>query len=247
MQPSRVGSSLRAARERLGWSREALAYHSGVSWSAIAQIETGRRKDVRLSSLAALAEALGVSVDYLIGATPATPDLLEHRLFTYTSEDEFLTNAVPHLVAGVEQAHGVLAVAKPEVIGSLRDTLVDHREHIDFADWADWYRSPGDALRRYGEFVAKKYEAGAAWITVVAEAGWSGQSEAEIAAWMRYESMVNLTFASSPATLVCTYDERLHSPDAIAEAHQTHPEVLHGDVAVTSDAYRAPADFLLSP
>ena len=59
MPASRIGESLKAARERLGWSREALAYHSGVSWSAIAQIESGRRKDVRLSSLSALAEALG--------------------------------------------------------------------------------------------------------------------------------------------------------------------------------------------
>ena len=81
----------------------------------------------------------------------------------------------------------------------------------------------------------------------MAEAGWSGQSEAEVAAWTRYESLVNLTFASSPATLVCTYDERRHSPDAIAEASPDPSEVLHGDVAVTSEAYRTPADFLLGP
>jgi transcriptional regulator with XRE-family HTH domain len=247
MQPSRIGASLKAARQRLGWSREALAYHSGVSWSAIAQIETGRRKDVRLSSLAALAEALDVSVDYLIGATPTTPDLFEHRLFTYGSEDEFLTSAVPYLVAGVEQAHSVLAVTTPEVTDSLRDTLIDHREAIEFADWVDWYRSPQDALRRYGAFVAEKVNSGTVWITVVAEAGWSGQSEAEVAAWTRYESLVNLTFASSPATIVCTYDERRYSPEAIAEGHQTHPEVLHADVVVASDAYRTPADFLLNP
>jgi transcriptional regulator with XRE-family HTH domain len=246
MQPSRIGASLKAARERLGWSREALAFHSGVSWSAIAQIETGRRRDARLSSLAALANALDVSVDFLIGTTP-TPDVLEHRLLTYTSEDEFLTNAAPHLVAGVEQAHAVLAVTTPQVTGSLRDTLVDHREQIEFANWEDWYRSPREALQRYVAFVDEKSKAGAVWITVVAEAGWSGQSEAQIAAWTRYESLVNLTFASSPATLVCTYDERLHSPEAIAEAFQTHPEVLHGDAAVTSEAYRTPADFLLGP
>jgi transcriptional regulator with XRE-family HTH domain len=247
MHPSRVGVSLKAARERLGWSREALAYHSGVSWSAIAQIETGRRKDVRLSSLTALAEALDVSVDYLTGPPRITPDLLQHRLLSYSSEDELLTGAVPYLVAGVEQAHGVLVVTTPEVTDSLRDTLVDHREQIEFSDWADWYRSPQEALRHYSAFVAQKYKAGAAWITVVAEAGWSGQSEAEVAAWTRYESLVNLTFASSPATLVCTYDERRHSPDAIAESHETHPELVHGDVAVTSEAYRTPADFLLGP
>jgi transcriptional regulator with XRE-family HTH domain len=247
MHPSRIGASLKAARERLGWSREALAYHSGVSWSAIAQIETGRRNDVRLSSLTALAEALDVSVDYLIGPPRTTPDLLQHRLLSYASDDEFLTGAVPYLVAGVEQAHSVLVVTTPQVTDSLRDTLVDHREQIEFADWVDWYRSPRDALRRYAAFVAEKCNAGAVWITVVADAGWSGQSKAEVAAWTRYESLVNLTFASSPATLVCTYDERRHSPDAIAEAHQTHREILHGDVAVTSEAYRAPADFLLGP
>ena len=37
---SRIGHSLRAARARAGFTREALAYHSGVSWSAIAQIES---------------------------------------------------------------------------------------------------------------------------------------------------------------------------------------------------------------
>jgi transcriptional regulator with XRE-family HTH domain len=247
MHPSHVGGSLKAARERLGWSREALAYHSGVSWSAIAQIETGRRKDVRLSSLAALAEALDVTVDHLIGPPRVTPDLLQHRLLSYASEDQFLTGAVPYLVAGVEQGHSVLVVTTPEATDSLRDTLVDQREQIEFSDWADWYRSPQEALHRYTAFVAEKYKAGSAWITVVAEAGWSDQSEAEVAAWTRYESLVNLTFASSPATLVCTYDERRHSPTAIAESHQTHPEILHGDVSVSSGAYRTPADFLLSP
>src|SRR3977135_4205548 len=86
---SEIGTSLRAARERVGMTREALAYHSGVSWAAIAQIESGRRKDVRLSSLTALADALGVSVDYLLGKTATfTPQLFEHRVLTYGSDQE---------------------------------------------------------------------------------------------------------------------------------------------------------------
>ena len=140
----------------------------------------------------------------------------------------------------------MLAVTTPAVTAALRDTLVDHRERIVFADWADWYRSPHEALQRYVAFLEEQTNAGVLWITVVAEAGWSGQSEEQIAAWTRYESLVNLAFASSPATVVCTYDERLHSPEAIAEASQTHPEILHGEVAVTSEAYLTPADFLLS-
>src|ERR1700724_3000303 len=108
---SRIGEALKASRARLGWSREALAYHSGVSWSAIAQIESGRRKDVRLSSLSALAGALGVSVDYLIGtAATITPNLLEHRALTYGSDEEFLTGTIPFLNEGIESSHCLLSV-----------------------------------------------------------------------------------------------------------------------------------------
>src|SRR5258708_25386402 len=79
MVTSRIGESLKTARARLGWSRVALAFHSGVSWSAIAQIESVRRQDVRLSRLAALADALGASLDYLPGSPAAlSPHLFPH-------------------------------------------------------------------------------------------------------------------------------------------------------------------------
>ncbi len=111
MISSHIGTSLKAARERAGWSRETLAHHSGVSWSAIAQIESGRRKDVRSSTLSALAEALGVSVDYLIGSATATaPRLLEHRLLTYGSDEEYLAVAIPFLADGVERSDPLLVV-----------------------------------------------------------------------------------------------------------------------------------------
>src|SRR5687767_9695620 len=102
MDPSRIADTLKVARGRLGWSRETLAHHSGVSWSAIAQIETGRRKDVRLSSLAALADALGVSVDYLIGTAAATtPQPFDHRLLMYRSDEDFLAGAIPFFSEGM--------------------------------------------------------------------------------------------------------------------------------------------------
>jgi DNA-binding XRE family transcriptional regulator len=65
-EPS-IAAALRRTREQRGWSREELALHSGVSYGAIAQIESGRRVDVRLKSLVALADALGVSLDELAG------------------------------------------------------------------------------------------------------------------------------------------------------------------------------------
>jgi transcriptional regulator with XRE-family HTH domain len=230
----------------VGWSREALAYHSGVSGAAIAQIESGRRRDVRLSTLAALAAALGVSVDYLAGTPTATPPLFQHRVVTYGSDDAFVAAASPFLSDGVEESHSLLAVTTPAKEALLRDSLGDRADCVEFADWETWYGSPRDALDHYGAFVSQKTEAGAVWIRVVAEAAWADDTEAKITEWSRYESLVNLVFASSPATILCTYDERTFPGEVLACAHQTHPELVHGHDASPSGAYRAPEDFLLT-
>ena len=129
----------------------------------------------------------------------------------------------------------------------LRDTLAGHSEHVQLADSGDWYRSPNEAMSRYGAFVTQRLEAGAVWIRVVAEAAWDQQSDAEIAAWTRYESLVNLAFATSPATIMCTYDEGAFSVEAVEDARRTHPTIAHGSETSTSPAFREPEDLLLQP
>jgi len=244
---SRIGESLKTARARLGWSREALAFHSGVSWSAIAQIESGRRKDVRLSSLSALADALGVSIDYLAGSTAAlSSHLFEHRLLTYGSKEEYVEAVVPFIAEGLEQAHAHLVVATPPQISLLRESLDDRAEHVEFADSADWYTSLAGALNRYRAYVKEKLEAGGVWIRVVGDPVWAGRSDTEIAAWFRYESLVNLAFAAAPATIVCAYDASSFSEAVMSVARATHP-LGHGGVLTDSGAYRETEDFLLDP
>ena len=63
---SGLAVSLQRLREAKGWSRETLAHHAGLSFAAIAQLETCRRQDPRLSTLVALARALEVSLDELV-------------------------------------------------------------------------------------------------------------------------------------------------------------------------------------
>jgi transcriptional regulator with XRE-family HTH domain len=246
MGASRIGAVLRLARVRVGWSREALAYHSGVSGAAIAQIESGRRQDIRLSTLAALSGALGVSVDYLAGTPTATTTLFQHRVVLYGSDDAFLAAASPFLSDGAEESHCLLAVTTPAKEALLRDSLGDRAACVEFADWDNWYWSPRHALDHYGAFVSQKSEAGAVWIRVVAEAAWENDTEAEITKWARYESLVNLVFASSPATIMCTYDERAFPGEVLACARQTHPELVHGHETSPSGAYQAPEDYLLN-
>jgi len=245
--PSRVGGSLRSARERTGWSREALAHHSGLSWAAITQIESGRRREVRVSSLLALASALGVSVDYLVGGSATvSPELLRHGVLIYNSDDEYLASSVPYLLEGITRSDCVLAVTGKRQIGLLRDALGDDALHVEFWDSAEWYRSPRGASNGYRTIMQERFGRGAPWIRILGEPVWSGRSEPEVAAWIRYESLLNLSFAASPATIVCPYDARSVSDRVLAGARRTHPEVASAGEFTASPGYREPEDFLLS-
>jgi transcriptional regulator with XRE-family HTH domain len=243
--PSRIGRSVRSARERAGWSRETLAHHSGLSWAAISQIESGRRQEVRLSSLVALARALRVSVDYLVGDT-LTPTLLGHRAVIYGSDDEYVTSTVPFLVEGVTRSDCVVAVTSKRHIGLLRDALEGEASQVEFLDAAEWYRSLDGASNGYRTLLRERFERGAPWIRIVGEPVWIEWSEAQLTSLARYESLINLSLAASPATIVCTYDARAVPESVLTGARHTHPEVAQaGDVAANA-AFREPEDFLLN-
>jgi transcriptional regulator with XRE-family HTH domain len=241
-----IGASVKEVRERLGWSREALAYHSGVSWSAIAQIETGRRTDVRLSSLSGLAHALGVSIDELVGepVRPTVPTL-EHRALVYRSDEEFLSAVIPFLNAGIERSEPALLVASRANLELVRGVLGRDRQPVEYADSSSWYTSPVETLRRYRAYLDERIAAGATWVRLVGEPVWEGRSSAEIRAWTRYESIINLSFATAPATIICLYDARSLPPSVLADAHRTHPNLAHAEGADASLDYLDPEEFLL--
>src|ERR1019366_5672031 len=55
-------------REKAGISQQEVATEAGLSWSLIAQIEQGKKNDVRVSTLLGLARALGVDAGVLLAA-----------------------------------------------------------------------------------------------------------------------------------------------------------------------------------
>lgn len=68
-----VGSTVRAQRERRGWSRRELATHSGVSERFLAQLETGDG-NISLRRFAEVAHALGTTPSVLLAAADAPAD-----------------------------------------------------------------------------------------------------------------------------------------------------------------------------
>ncbi|HEX3350951.1 MAG TPA: helix-turn-helix transcriptional regulator [Acetobacteraceae bacterium] len=70
-----VGHRIRSTRVERGWTQDQLAAEVGVSRSAVAQWETDRAGQVR-GNLSRIAEALGVTVEYLLhGAASRAPSL----------------------------------------------------------------------------------------------------------------------------------------------------------------------------
>ncbi|HEY4056284.1 MAG TPA: shikimate kinase [Kofleriaceae bacterium] len=67
-----VGTAVRSARERRGWSRRELAEHSGVSERFLAQLEGGLG-NISLMRFAEVAHALGTTPSVLLAAADAPP------------------------------------------------------------------------------------------------------------------------------------------------------------------------------
>lgn len=231
-----IGIRLRAARAQRGLSRERLAVASGLSHAAIVQIESGRRRQVRIETVRALAGALEVSVDYLVGGAPCGVAMLDHRALMHQDDDALLHGIVPFLEQGAARGHALLVVLPKPKISRLKKALGRASDQVDMATSSSWYRTPGSAMRRYREFVEDRLTHGAPWVSIVGEPVWGGRSVDEVGAWHRYEALVNVAFAAAAASLICPYDERTVPRKVIADAHRTHgtdPEGFLIDLAHT--------------
>jgi transcriptional regulator with XRE-family HTH domain len=242
-----IGSRLRAARERLGWSREALAFHAGVSWSAIAQVEAGRRTNVRPSTLAALSRPLGVTIDYLVSGGSVAPNMLEHRAFLYSTDEQYQQVMGAFLRDGLEREEAALAVTTKHNIGLLGKELGDDARKVEFVESKKWLTTPANAHEHFRSFCGTRLAGGAAWVRFIAEPIWKGRSDDEVLLWTRFESLLDVLLAHSAATLVCPYDERVVNSEILGKVSHTHPHMVTESGLEESPEYRGPGHLALEP
>jgi transcriptional regulator with XRE-family HTH domain len=241
---SQLGSRVRAARERLGWSREALAYRAGLSWSAIEQIESGRRRNARPDTLEALSRALSVTIDYLVhGGSP--PMMLNHQVLVYRDDDSFLAATGPFLAEGVARSEALLAVTTARNIEALGKWLGKGARQVAFVEANTWYSAPVAAMKAFRAFLDDERAQSSRWARIVGEPVWAGRSHEEIRVWNQYESLVNLAFGPMPVTVLCPYDERSVDPEIVATARLTHPRILDGRASEDNPSYQDPGEFVL--
>lgn len=247
VNPGGIGQRVATARTRKGWNREALAYHAGLSWAAVTQIENGRRKHLRQGTLVALAESLGVTIDYLVsGRSPVRP-MLDHRVLLYQGSEEFASAVAPFLTGGLKSGQPGLAVTSKPNLRRLRRELGDACGLLTLADNAAWLVTPAAALGRFQAFMDDGLAAGAPWLRIVAEPLWAGCSADEIRLWTQFESFLNLVFAPAPVTMICPYDIRAVPEQILAQARITHPSMHEDQSSQESRRYVDPAEVMFAP
>ncbi|MDP9222968.1 MAG: MEDS domain-containing protein [Actinomycetota bacterium] len=223
----------------MGWSRETLADRTGLSWSAIEQIESGRRRNTRPDTLKLLSQALGVTIDYLV-KDGSPPGMLDHGILVFSDDDAFVNATVPYLNEGLKRSQALLAVITAKNIELLREHLGESAARVKFVEAQSWYSFPVFALNAYRTFLDEQLSQGALWARIIGEPVWEGRSEEEVRAWHHYESLLNLAFRPMPVTVLCPYDERAVDPAIVSAARLTHPRILEGRETVDNPMYRDP-------
>jgi transcriptional regulator with XRE-family HTH domain len=240
-----IGGRLKAARLRLAWSREALAYNAGLSWSAIEQIESGRRNNLTLKTLSGLSGALGVPIDYLVRGFAAPPRLLKHLALFYDGDDGFASAACAFVVEGIEREEAVLVVTSEAHIDLLKGAAAEEANRIQFAEASHWYELPVPAMMAFRAFIEDALAQGHHWARIIAEpVQWSGSSES-IGLLDRCESVINLAFGSAPATILCPYNAQSIDERVVSDMKRIHPEVLEGNALIENPLYQDPSAFVI--
>ena len=244
---SAIGPRIRAARERRGYSREELGYRSGLSWGAIEQIESGRRRQVRPDTLLRLCDALELTTDYVLSGRSRPPAMLEHRALIYRDEADFATAAGAFVAEGIAASQAVFAVTTETKLDLLRDHVGKDASKATFIESQGWLRTPASTVVAFRGFIDDATDGGAGWVGILCELIWLGRSEADVMMWTEFEAMVNVTFAPYPVSLLCSYDERLLPKEVVTAARVTHPAVVERGRSADSEHYIEPKEFLLGP
>lgn len=164
-----------------------------------------------------------------------------HHSLIYHSPEEFLAAGVPFLRDGIAVGAPVVAVLGGENRRLAAAALGDDAAAVEWADPADWYQHPTQALRRARDFTARQGDR-AGQVRLLGEPMWTGHSPLERNEWARYEALVNVAFPDTPG--VCAYDARAVDGATLTAVAHTHPSDLMGTTVRRNPDYVDPVAYV---
>jgi anti-sigma regulatory factor (Ser/Thr protein kinase) len=159
------------------------------------------------------------------------PEGFRHEAFLYADGREFVDGVAAFVEGGLDAAEPVLVVLPADKIRMLRERLGGRADEVAFADMAQVGRNPGRILHAWYEFAGRHVAPDRA-ARGVGEPVFPERSPDELAECQRHEQLLNLAFDAGPAwSLMCPYDTRALTREAVDEARHSHPLLrLDGDL-----------------
>jgi anti-sigma regulatory factor (Ser/Thr protein kinase) len=166
-----------------------------------------------------------------------------HTLLAYDSDESLRTRALPYLRTGLEYGDTVVAVVSTEVQQVLHAALDGDAARVFWRAGTVSYTRLGAMLEGFRQFLAEQRAAGVS-VRLLAQNDITGTPH-RMAAYLRIEAMANEVLGTFGYPWACLYDTRVHGPQTLHGAHQTHPQLLdpHGREVPNAD-YRQPRAYL---
>jgi anti-sigma regulatory factor (Ser/Thr protein kinase) len=173
-------------------------------------------------------------------AGPTEGGRLAHLALLYRSQVDYLAGAIPFVQAALAAREPVLIAAPPANLNPVRDALGDGDARVSYVDMTDAGRNPGRILPAVLLSFANAHPGRR--VSIIGEPVWPGRTRVEYPACVAHEALINTAFAGRDATILCPYDTTGLGPEAIRDAHRTHPMLVKNGTRWPSSAYRNPLD-----
>jgi anti-sigma regulatory factor (Ser/Thr protein kinase) len=158
---------------------------------------------------------------------------LRHQALLCRGPADCIASVLTFIRDGLARAEPVSVGLSAGLGGPLRDLLAGERA-VTYFDMRELGRNPGRIIPAMLDFAGA--HAGGA-IRFVSEPFWVGRSAAENAEAARHEALLELAFASCPATVMCAYDTSALDPATTGCAELTHPVIISGGRPRPSQRY----------
>lgn len=138
-----LGERIEELRRQRGLTQRELADQAGITPTYVSELENARTKNVGSSTLLAVADALGASLDYLLGRSEPRgeekPLEIPPNLSAAASEEEWSYAETRHVLQAMQMRVAQRTESKRSVRGPEE---LSKEDWIDFHDW--WLQGDDD-------------------------------------------------------------------------------------------------------
>jgi anti-sigma regulatory factor (Ser/Thr protein kinase) len=164
---------------------------------------------------------------------------LRHEAFLYASDAEYMAGATAFVHGGLASDEVVVVAVTPDRTELLRDALGSTAELVHWADVTAVGRNPARLIAAWHQFIDDNVRPGQR-LRGIGQPVWPGRTPAELAECHRHEALANLSFANSPAWLLCPYDTAALDASVIDDVYRTHPGIVRSGLRWANDGYLGP-------